>query len=114
MGQMKMIKGHGQTTLIERPGMSPANGNREITNNSITDARTRASTNKEQKLLDLRPMPASPPSGSPSQPIEDDMIDEEVDQSQIRGESLVAVLIIKEEDREECWQNCGTLNKIKI
>ena len=32
-----------------------------------------------------------------------------MDQSQIRGESLVAVLIIKEEDREECWQNYGTL-----
>ena len=31
-----------------------------------------------------------------------------MDQSQIQGDSLVVVLIIKEEDREECWQTQDT------
>ena len=37
------------------------------------------------------------------------MIDDEVDLLQTQGESLVAVLILKEEDKEEYWQNCGAL-----
>ena len=79
---------HRQTTLIERPGTSPATGNCEITSKPITDVRTRGAvtrTSEEQKLLGLRPMQTSPPSGAPSQPIDDDIIDGEVDQSQIRG-----------------------------
>ena len=40
MVQMEMTKGHGRTTLIERPGSSPATGNCEIMSNSITDVRT--------------------------------------------------------------------------
>ena len=94
---------HGQTTLIERSGVSPATRKCEVLNDSITDARTHrvvAKVGEEQRGSGLKPVPDLPPPGTPSQPIKDNMTGEEVDQPQIRGESLVAVLIIKE---EELW-----------
>ena len=49
------------------------------------------------------------PTLTPPQTTEDGMMGRRLDQQQVQEESLVAVLIIQDSNRQEQWLNCGAL-----
>ena len=49
------------------------------------------------------------PTLTPPQTTEDGMMGRRLDQQQVQEESLIAVLIIEDNDRQELWPNCGAL-----
>ena len=93
-----------QTTVTERSEENPAVGNCEVLNKSITNT-----IEEEQRGSGQTPVPSSTPSGTTPQPNKGNMTGERDGQQQIQGESLVAVLIIEDDDRKEQWLNRGAL-----